>query len=217
MAHFPEKESALNTYYNVVVAYILLNFARLLISVPNKADAISKLANWNIKYPLATTAATKTTTTVEEKDVANVEMRDTLRTIYGDLSASVLTPTDRDTFNLPTPGALHPHLPMPTSNPVGTVNGGARLHHVLTLFDSASGKHAHPHGTSACEVWQKIGGATPVLASELTYIGSTSNAVFATDFVGTDAGKPVYYWMRWVNTRNEKGNWSPVFSANVQA
>ncbi len=37
-----------------------------------------------------------------------------------------------------------------------------------------------------------------------------------TGFTGTYAGLNVYYWMRWVNSRNEKGSWGPVFSAYVQ-
>ena len=216
MAHFPDKEATLNTYFNVVVAYILLNFTRLLISVPNKATAVTCLSNWNTDYPLATTAATKTVTAVANKDIDAGKMKDILRIIYGDFPDSVLTQTDRNTFNIPEKGGAHPHVPLGTTTPIGKVDGGARLHHVITLSDSVSGKHAHPHGTSGCEVWQKIGGTTPVSASELTYIGATGNAVFATDFPGTDAGLMVYYWMRWVNSRNEKGNWSPVFSANVQ-
>ncbi len=217
MAHFPRKESLLSIYFQVVVSYIVLNFARLLITPANKTKLTDKYAEWITIYALATTAATSTKTNVGEKDKIEEEMKVILRGIYGDFPDSVLTQTDRDTMNIPVNGGAHPHVPLGSSTPIGQANGGARLHHVITLLDSVSNKHAQPHGTSACEVWQKIGGTAPVEASELTYIGSTSNAVFATDFAGTDAGKLVYYWMRWVNSRNEKGNWSPMFSANVQA
>ena len=217
MAHFPRQESLLSIYFQVVVAYIILNFARLLITPANKTLLTDKYAEWVAIYALATTAATSTKSNVAQKDIIEEEMKVILRGIYGDFPASILTITDRDTMNIPVLGGAHPHVSMGSSTPIGKADGGARLHHVITLTDSVSNKHAHPHGTSACEVWQKIGGTAPVEASELTYIGSTSNAVFATDFAGTDAGKPVCYWMRWVNTRNEKGNWSPMFSANVQA
>ena len=216
MAFFPRKEAALSIYFQVVVAYILLNFGRLLITVPNKTLLTDEYALWIVDYPLATTASTSTKTNVATKDKDEAKMKVILRSIFADIPESVLTQTDRDTMNIPEVGGAHPHIPLPASTPIGKVDGGARLHHVITLADSISGKHAHPHGASGCEVWQKKGGLTPVSASELTYIGSTSNAVFATDFPGTDAGLMVYYWMRWVNSRNEKGNWSPVFSANVQ-
>ncbi len=216
MAHFPDKEATLSMYFQVVVAYIVINFARLLITPANKTLLTDEYALWVVDYPLATTTATQTHTNVVTKDIVEARMKNILRTIYGDFSESVLTVTDRDTFNIPVVGGAHPHVMMTSSTPIGRAEGGARLHHVITLLDSISNKHAHPHGISACEVWQKIGGVTPVTASELTYIGSTSNAVFATDFPGTDAGLPVYYWLRWVNSRNEKGNWSPVFSATVQ-
>ena len=216
MAHFPDKEATLSLYFQVAVAYILLNFARLLITPANKTLLTDEYALWVVDYPLATTAATSTKTNVATKDIVEAKMKNILRGIYGDIPESVLTQTDRDTFNIPVVGGAHPHVSMGSSTPIGKVDGGARLHQVITLADSISGKHAHPHGASGCEVWQKKGGLTPVSASELTYIGSTSNAVFATDFPGTDAGLNIYYWMRWVNSRNEKGNWSPVFSATVQ-
>ena len=217
MAHFPTKEASLSLYFQVAVAYLILNFLRLLVTPANKTLLTDEYALWVVDYPLATTASTSTQTNVATKDKDEMKMKIILRNIYGDIPESVLTQTDRDTLNIPVQGGPHPQVPMPTSTPIGQANGGARLHHVITLADSISGKHAHPHGTSGAEIWQKIGGATPVSASELTYVGSTSSAVFVINFPGTDAGLNVYYWMRWVNSRNEKGNWSPVFSANVQA
>ena len=58
MAHFPPKESLLSIYFQVVVAYILLNFARLLITPANKTKLTDKYAEWIVIYALATTAAT---------------------------------------------------------------------------------------------------------------------------------------------------------------
>ncbi len=216
MAHFPDKEATLSYYFQVVVAYIGLNFTRLLITLPNKTALTDEYALWVVEYPLASTHATQTHSNVASKDIIEAKMKNILRGIYGDIPESVLTATDRDTFNIPVVGGAHSHVPMGESTPIGKANAGARLHHVITLTDSVSKKSARPHGVSACEVWQKIGGVTPVDASELSYIGSTSNAVFATDFPGVDAGKMIYYWMRWVNSLNEKGTWSPVFSATVQ-
>ena len=67
MATFPTKESLLNNYFIVAVAYILANIARLGVSLTNKATMISCLATWNNIYPLASTAATSTTSNVADK------------------------------------------------------------------------------------------------------------------------------------------------------
>ena len=216
MAHFPENESLLNIYFQVVVVYIGLNFARLLITLPNKKLLDDAYALWVVDYPLAVTKTTSTTTAVALKDKDEAKMKTILRNIFGDIPDSILTQTDRDTLNIPIMGGAHPHIPMVKSTPNGRPNTSARLHHVLSILDSASGKYAQPHGVSACEVWQKKGGDAPVDASELSYIGSTASGVFATDFAGEDAGLMVYYWLRWVNSRNEKGNWGHMFSATVQ-
>jgi hypothetical protein len=36
-------------------------------------------------------------------------------------------------------------------------------------------------------------------------------------FAGADAGKTAHYRLRWVNTRQEAGPWSPVYSATITA
>ena len=67
---------------------------------------------------------------------------------------------------------------------------------------------AKPDGVVGCEIWVKIGGNPPADPSELHYLGSDTNAPYLAEYPGADAGKPAHYWLRWVNTRGEKGPWS---------
>ena len=65
-------------------------------------------------------------------------------------------------------------------------------------------------------IWYKIGGTAPVSEKDLSYVGSTANHTFTCTFDGTEAGLMVYYWIRWVNSKNDKGSWGQMFSGNVQ-
>ena len=47
------------------------------------------------------------------------------------------------------------------------------------------------------------------------YITTDTATPFTVNFDGADAGKTVYYWLRWVNTRSERGPWSSQVSAMV--
>ena len=196
MASFPRKEALLNTYFNVVVAYILTNIARLGVSIANKATMITELANWNNLYPLATTAATSTAANVKDKNISKGKMKAILRLIFGDIIASVLTATDRLTLKIPVIGGKHGNLPVPDSQPVGGIDDSFRLAHKITYTDSASGSKAKPRGADGCEIWQKIGGTEPVSVSDLTQLETITKNPLLVSFEGTQAGLKVWYWMR---------------------
>jgi len=61
----------------------------------------------------------------------------------------------------------------------------------------------------------KIDGNAPTDASELSYVATDTSSPYTSTFEGKHAGKIVYYWLRWVNTRGERGPWSSTISAIV--
>ncbi len=214
MATFSDKESILNTYFGVVVAYIVLNFSRLGVSLANKATLIANFATWTNIYPLATTPATSTVANVKDKNISKRAMLTILRLIFGDIAISALTSTDRTTMNMPFIGGFHPSVPIGNSEPNGSVDDGFKLAHKITYMDNTSGKKAKPHGVTGCEIWQKIGGVAPVSVSDLQYLETISKNPLIISFEGTQGGLKVYYWMRWIN-KHSKGNWGPEFSGTV--
>jgi predicted phage tail protein len=42
-----------------------------------------------------------------------------------------------------------------------------------------------------------------------------SGTPYLAEYTGAQAGQMVYYWLRWVNTRGEKGPWSEPVSATI--
>ncbi len=214
MATFEKTESLLNTYFGVAVAYILLNLVRLGVSAANKTTMVAELATWNNIYPLATTAATSTAANVKDKNISKGKMKDILRLIFGDILNSVLTSTDRLTLKIPVVGGRHPIVPVPDSQPIGSIDDSYRLAHKITYTDSASGKSAKPHGALGCEIWQKIGGVAPVSINDLLFLETISKNPLVISFEGAQAGLKIWYWMRWVNN-NGKGNWGPTSEGTV--
>ena len=214
MATFPRKESLLNNYFTVAVAYILTNFVRLGVSVANKATLITCMATWNNIYPLASTSATSTTANVKDKNIAKAALKAILRLIFGDILNSVLTSTDRLTLKIPVVGGPHGAMPLPGSVPNGSVDDSFRMAHRIAYTDSVSGKRAKPYGATGCEVWQKIGGVAPVSMSDLIQLETMTANPLVISFEGTQAGLKVWYWMRWIN-KSGKGNWGPTFDGTI--
>ncbi len=214
MAFFAKKESLLNIYFAVAVAYILTNITRLGVSLANKATMIAELANWNNLYPLATTAATSTAANVKDKNISKGKMKAILRLIFGDFLTSVLTSTDRITLNIPVVGGVHGIMAIPNSEPEGSVDDSYRLAHKISYLDSVSGKKGKPHGATGCEIWHKIGGVAPVSIGDLTFLDTITKSPLMISFEGTQAGLKVWYWMRWIN-KSAKGNWGTEFNGTI--
>jgi predicted phage tail protein len=49
----------------------------------------------------------------------------------------------------------------------------------------------------------------------LTGLAPRCSAISPAQYTGAQAGQMAYYWLRWVNTRGEKGPWSEPVSATI--
>ncbi len=217
MAFFPSKQADLNNFFHIVLAYILVNFARLLISVDTKDKLVEAMTDWDIKYPLAVNPNTSTHTAVTEKNISMAKVMGLLRAIFKNFSQSVLTEKDRTTMNLPPEIIVRNSIPVPDTKPKGVADASERFKHIIYFEDSVAANAAKPYGVHSCQIWQKIGGTAPVSQKDLMQIGNCTSSPFETHFEGTEGGMIAYYWLRWENTKGEFGPWSDLFSATIKA
>ena len=112
-------------------------------------------------------------------------------------------------MKIPVHATTRTRVGVPTTAPIATIDTSRRLSHILDFRDKDRPRSkAKPDGVAGCEIWVKIGGNPPAAPSELHYLGSDTNTPYLNEYPGADAGKPAHYWLRWVNTRGEKGPWS---------
>ncbi|MGB4776266.1 MAG: hypothetical protein WBP45_13910 [Daejeonella sp.] len=210
---FPNAEGVLDTYFKLVVAYLITHAVRLLVSEKNQADMLTQLETWNTIYPLSKNVDTRTTTITKSKDKVKEELQTTLRSVYRDIPESALTIGDRNTLNLPERSTTYTNAPVPSSKPVAKVSTDQRLQHTVSFTDF-DGSLAKPAGVRGCQIWMKIG--SPVAhISELSYLATDTRSPYTCLFDVADAGKAVYYWLRWENTRGETGPWSDAVMATI--
>jgi len=212
---FPSKESDLNDYFLVAAPYLIGNATRFAISTANVNTITTALAAWNLLYSPTQNPDTRTKTATDSKNAASKDLQAIMRTIFADLPQSQLTAQDQNTLNLPERSTSHSLIPAPTSRPVAHVDTSQHLQHSLTITDEATPHStAKPAGVHSCQVWAKKG--SPVVdPSELVFLGTSTKSPFVTNFTGADAGKPIYYWLRWENTHGETGPWSDQVMATI--
>jgi hypothetical protein len=212
---FPSKESELNIYFQNSGGYLNTNSARLLVSAANKTLLTSQLATWNVAYPLSQNPDTRTATTIDNKNVARDKLMATIRQIFADIPASVLTDQDRNVLGISAPNTTRSRNPVPVTKPIAQVDTSNRLEHIISFTDE-DGSSAKPDGVRGCQIWIKIGSAATD-PSELSYIATDTRSPYIYTFDGKDAGKVACYWLRWENTRGETGPWSDAVMATITA
>ncbi|HAF29649.1 MAG TPA: hypothetical protein DCG75_11445, partial [Bacteroidales bacterium] len=174
--------------------------------------------NWGDTFAIASSKQNRTSADVQAKDDARTVYEKELRSFVAQwLSFNTkVSNSDRERMGLTVKSGTRTAVPKPTTCPVGAVDFSARLQHTIHYADEASPRSkAKPAGVHGCEIWMKPGGSAPVEASELTFLATATRTPYIITFDGADAGKTVYYWLRWVNTRSEHGPWGSAISAMV--
>ena len=210
---FPSKEADLNVYFQLAIAYLILNGVRLHISTARQTAATDLLATWNLVYPESQNKNTRTKSIIDNKDLVRDNIMNLLREIYDDIPSSLLTIEDRNTLNITKKSISRTNAPIPLSKPICQVDTSHRLTHTISHTDE-DGSQGKPNGVRGCQIWYKIG-SPAIDPSELTYLATDTASPFMHQFAGEHVGKNVYYWLRWENTRGEVGPWSDTVMATI--
>jgi hypothetical protein len=211
---FPSKEGELNNYFIIAVAYLIANDKRLGVSATNKQKIIDGLANWSNTYKICLDPNTRTTVATKNKDEAKKTLIASLRSVFNDIPQSALTNQDRETLGIKPKGGKGSPAPKPTSKPIADVDRSKRLEHTIHFYDSELSGTAKPDGVHGCQIWYCIG-EEPKTIDDLKYLATDTKSPYVHHFDIADAGKTVWYWLRWENTRNETGPWSDAISATI--
>lgn len=107
---------------------------------------------------------------------------------------------------------------VPTTRPIGNVETAQRLEHRIEFVDETStttSSNAKPDGVASCFIFRKIDGAPPVDVSECSFLAQDTGSPYLATYTGADAGKTVYYILRWANPKGEMGPISETIAATV--
>jgi len=219
MDFVPHKDSEYDIWLRKNAAYIDTNHIALGITaqqnteyqalkvkwVLNYADCISKEASYNGSVVMKKTAHDESE--VMARELANIVQ-----------SNPVVTGEQKVLMGLTVRKETRTAVPVPSSRPMASVDNNNRLEHIINFFDEMTRtSKAKPFGVRGCEIWCKIGDVPPKDETELHYLATDSSTPYHSHFSGADGGKTVYYWLRWVNTRNETGPWSETISVTISA
>ena len=209
----PHPDPDFNNWIVPFSNYVNTNAAAMGLAPNDIAPLTAAVATWSTAYP-AHNAATAATT---NKDQARTAIESLTRPLIQQLQASPkVTNAQRNTMKITVRATTRTRASVPQTAPMATVDTSRRLQHIIDFRDSASPKSkAKPAGVAGCEIWGKVGSPAPTDISQLAYVATDSGTPYLAEYTGAQAGQMVCYWLRWVNTRGEKGPWSEPVSATI--
>lgn len=216
--YIPRNDAEFNLWQTNLIEIVNANVNNWAILSDDFAALVAKQTVWNTAFAKASNKQNRTSADVQEKTDARDAYEKDLRSFIAQWLANntQVSNSDRERMGLTVKSGTRTPVPAPVTLPVGNIDFSTRLQHTISYYDQATPRSkAKPAGVHGCEIWMKIDGASPVDASELSYVATDTSSPYTVNFEGKYAGKTVYYWLRWVNTRGEHGPWSSTISAMV--
>jgi hypothetical protein len=201
--------------------------------------------SWNDLFPKSQNPAVSTSTIISNKNDLRDKLEAGLRTIYGDIPNSLLTPIDRDTLHLHERDTTPTTAPVPANAPVIAVVERGHLWVKISITDPANPHtQAKPDGVSETEVdgafqsqqdvinaavakaasgaaARNIGPVVPIIEptfpqeSDFHHVGNTGKFLYKINFIASQVGGTEFIRARYLNTRKEPGPWSEIISTIV--
>lgn len=219
MATFPRDDAGFIEKTGQFFNYVDANQASLGFS----ADLINDLKNLRDPFVVAYNTA-QDLENQKQAAVANKNtLRDPMEDKYNAAAAQMKANPDVTNAQLEAAGLDAPDeeptpIGPPTTRPIGSVETAQRLEHRIKFVDETSpttGLTGKPEGVHSCFIYRKIGGAPPVDLSECQFVAQDTASPYLATYTGADAGKTVYYILRWANAKGEMGPISETVAATV--
>ncbi len=105
--------------------------------------------------------------------------------------------------------------PAPSSVPIAHVDYGKLKHTIFFRDSTMPDSEAKPDGVQGCEIWRFIGASAPVSEKDYDFVTLDTGSPYVAFYDGADAGKNVFYILRWVSKGGEKGGWGASINATV--
>jgi hypothetical protein len=215
--NIPAPDPEFHTWVVPFSDYVNTNAATLGLAPADIAPLMAAVGTWVTAYPAHMAASASAIAARTNKDQARAAIEGVTRPLIQQLQASPkVTDAQRNSMKINVRSKTRTAASVPTTAPMATVNTSQRLQHTVDFRDSvASGSRKKPAGVASCEIWSKIGAPAPTDISQMTFVTNDTSTPYLVAYSGAQAGLMVCYWLRWVNTRGEKGPWSEPVMATI--
>ena len=215
--YIPNADNKFNEWIVPLSDYLTANATSLGLTTDELTPLTAGVGAWKTAYAGHQTADAAASAAQTTKDNARDALEAVVRPLVQRLQVSPgVSDQQRGEMKIPVRATSRTRVSVPASRPMATVDTSRRLQHVIDFRDEGAPKlRGKPAGVAGCEIWEKVGAPAPADISEMRYLATDTRTPYLAQFTGAQAGQTVTYWLRWVNTRGEKGPWSEPVTATI--
>jgi hypothetical protein len=210
--YVPRKDSLFLQWMSAFIQNLTLMAARINFPDTVLQELRTLFSDFSQKYLVSKDPATRTKVSVKAKDLARKELEKKTRLSVNEFLAYNHLVANGDRISL----GLHIRDYKSTPSPVADK---APIIKIETPSPAVVELHIitpKPHGQHSGEFIWAILDKRPVNWSELTHSSFCTHSPLRLSFEGENRGKTLYFAVRWVNTRLEKGNLSEIQSVIIR-
>jgi hypothetical protein len=217
--YIPPNDEDFNTYIvNKFLPYLTANATPLGVTAAKVTALTAAKVAWGYAWTAHLNAQNAAQGATITKDSTREDAEELIREIANAVQANPdVTDTQKELLGITVRKTARNPAAVPTTVPIiqkidTSSRGILRLHFVDFATPDSKAK---PAGVRGCEIRAQIGGTAPVNPDNMAFLATESRTPYRADFEPEDIGKTAYFACRWVNTRNQTGPWSQIYSAVI--
>lgn len=219
--YIPSNDAQYSIWLDRFVSFMTANLAEIGLTEGEITDLVTAFAAFQTAFMQFQDARTTYRMARDSKDDAREETEQLVRPLVGRIQSFVgTTNAHRQGLGIPVRGTSNTPTGVPAldSRPSAVIDIRPCLKHALRIHDEtdSGARKGKPAGAMGCEVWYKVGTA-PTTTEDMVYHGLWTKNPYLVEFKPEDALKPVYYRLRWINNKGEKGDWGEIDHATIAA
>lgn len=215
--YLPQGNDELVTWGQNFTTYLQANLLGLGLTLPQVTPVVNAFTAFSTALTAQTAAQNNAEAATTSANLAAANFEDSVRPLVAQMQVSpAVSDPERQQMGIPVYDKIRTRVPAPTTRPTVSLGIGERLQHKIKFRDEATpDSDKKPFGVRECEIWYKISDTQPVNISDYDYLAGDSATPYIATFAQPDAGKTVWYLLRWKSTRGEFGPWSFPQSAKI--
>jgi len=211
--------SKFNTLQKAVITLVVANAADWGVLPLAVTNIVENQATFTPLYSLSTGKTTKSVGNTTNRDAYVTDFfypaLETLFTKYL-INNPAISAADKLAMGIHEPNTNRTPKPDPDTSPVMKIAGnGEDLLLVVTMRNAATNRIGKPAGVGFCEIWYTVDSPVPVEVTDTNLKKNISNSGDTMTFLGTQQGKKMYYFARWVTKNGHFGPWTKLLNVTI--
>lgn len=215
----PDSDADFDAWLNQFISGIRLNMVNLGLTQTTVDTVVGAATNWRehrqVRIDADATAHSAAVQQKSSRDVVEGVCRSTAHLING---SDGVDNAMRAKVALPSKSEVRSTIGVPETKPQGRTESKTHYKVILHFVDETTPlRTAKPHGVHGCRIYRFIGETPPADISGYTFLSLDTKTPYEDVHTAADAGKSVYYLLRWENTKGEVGPVSDVITTRIPA